>query len=189
MVEGADVLKELGRHVIIGPCGLGRRRELDACVSPNQLEDVVGILCQCFILTHHIIVNDARVAQGVYPLPVLIERFLPLRPRIQQVVHKLLKLHIVAMLQGLVARVLPMPPDYLGPVTLMERCIVAPSELVAVGRDQSFKRLPHKDELEVVTQAIVDLRSTVLGERTQVGGYVSLIGGDFQWVLVLALPR
>lgn len=80
MVEGADVLEELGRHVVVGPGGLRGGWELDACVSPNQLQDVIGILGQGLVLAHHVVVDDAGVAEGVHPLPVFIERLFVLRP-------------------------------------------------------------------------------------------------------------
>lgn len=90
--------------------------------------------------------------------------------------------------QSLVGGVLAMPPNDLRPVALVESCVVAAGELISVGRDQPLQRFPHKDELEVVTQAVVDLGRAVFGETAQVGGDVRLAGWDLQWVLVFALP-
>lgn len=188
MVEGANVLEELGCHVVCRPGGLGRSRELDARVGPHQLQDVVGIFSQGLILAHHVVVDDAGVAERVHPLPVLIEGLLLLRPWIQQVIHELLEAHVVPALQGAVAGLPPVPPDDLGAVAFVEGRVVAEGEFVSIGRDQAFKGLPNKDELEVAAQAGVDFGNAVLGEGAQVGGDVGLVGRDFQWVLVFSLP-
>lgn len=189
MVEGANVLEELGRHVVRGSRGLGRGRELDTRVGAHQLEDVVGIFGQGLVLAHHVVVDDTGVAERVHAFPVLIEGLLPLSPRIQQVVDELLEAHIIPALQRPVAGLLPVPPDDLGPVALVEGRVVAAGELVAVGRDQALEGLPHKDELEVAAQAVVDLGDAVFRERVQVGRHVGLVGRDFQRIPVLALPR
>lgn len=169
MVEGANVLEELGCHVICRPRGLGRGWELDSRVGPHQLEDVIGIFNQGLILAHHVVVDNAGVAERVHPLPVFIEGLLPLRPWIQQVVDELLEAHVIPALQRPVAGLLPVPPDDLGPVALVEGRVVAAGELVAVRRDQALEGLPHEDELEVAAQAVVDLGDAVFGEGAQVG--------------------
>lgn len=50
-----------------------------------------------------------------------------------------------------------MPPDDFGAVAFVEGGVVAAGELVAVSGHQALKGLAHKQELEVASQAAVDL--------------------------------
>lgn len=93
----------------------------------------------------------------MHPLPVLIKRFLPLGPRVHEVLDKLVEGNVIPFLQRLWLRVWPVPADDLGSVALVESRVVATGELVSVGGDQALEGLPHEDELEVAAKAMVDL--------------------------------
>lgn len=80
-----------------------------------------------------------------------------------------------------------MPLDDFGSVALVKRRVVATGELVAIGGDESFEGLAHKDELQVRAKALVDLGGGILRERTQVARYVSLVGRNGEWVAVAAV--
>lgn len=127
------------------------------------------------------------MAQGVYPLPVLVERLFPLSPRVYEVLNKLAESNIISFLQGVGLRVGPVSLDDLCSVAFVEGRVVASRELVPVGRHDALEGLPHEDELEVAAKALVYLRNWELGERAEVTCNVRLIGGDGKWVGVAAV--
>lgn len=63
LVKGADVVEELGGHVSRSPGALGRGREVDLALHSGQLQHVAGVLLQRLVLPHHIVVDQAGVAQ------------------------------------------------------------------------------------------------------------------------------
>ena len=182
----ADVLEELCGHFISSSRGLGVGGELQVAAHARQLQDVIGILLQRLVLAHEVVVDVARVAQGVDRLPVFVEGLLALRVRVDEIRHELLKLDVVALAQGLLRGVLALPLDDLGAVALVEGGVVLLRELVPVGGHQPLKGLPHEQELHVAFQAVVDLRDAVLVEGLQVGRDVRLVGRDLHGVAVLA---
>lgn len=157
LVEGADVVEELGCHVSCSPGALGRGREADLVLHPSQLQHIAGVLLQRLVLTHHIIVDEAGVAQRVHSLPVLVEGLFSLGGRVHEVIHKLLEGDVVSSLQSFRLWVQSVPPHYLCAVSFMKSCVVAPCEFVAVCRHQPLEGLTYKDELQVGAQALVDL--------------------------------
>lgn len=118
------------------------------------------------------------MAEGVHPLPVLIKRFLPLGPGVNKVLDKFMKCNVIPFLQCFRLWVEPMPADDLGSIALVESSVVVTGELVPVGGHQALKGLPHKDELEVVAKALVDLRNCELGERAKVSCHMGFISRD-----------
>ncbi|KAK1341522.1 hypothetical protein QTO34_017937 [Cnephaeus nilssonii] len=188
LVLRADVLEELGGHLVSSSCGLGVGGELQVAAHARQLQDVVGILLQRLVLAHEVVVDVARVAERVDGLPVLVEGLLALGVRVDEIGHELLELDVVAPAQGLLRGVLALAPDDLGAVALVEGRVVLLRELVAVGGHQPLEGLADEQELQVAFQAVVDLGDAVLVEGLQVGRDVRLVGRDLHGVAVLAPP-
>lgn len=184
LVKRADVMEELGCHVSCSPGALGRGREADLVLHPGQLQHIAGVLLQRLVFPHHVIVDEAGVAQRVHPFPVLVEGLLPLGGRVHQVIHKLLEGDVVSSLQSLWLWVRPVPPHDLCAVSFMKSRVVAPCEFVAVGGHQPLEGLAHEDELQVGAEALVNLGGGVLGQGAQVSWDVGLVGGDGQRVPV-----
>lgn len=127
------------------------------------------------------------MAEGVHPLPVLVERFLPLCPRVHEILDKLRESHIISFLSGFRLRVEPVLADDFGSVAFVEGSVVPACEFVSVGRHQPLEGFPHKDELEVGAKALVDLRDRELGKRAEVTCDVGLVCRDGEGVGVAAV--
>lgn len=178
LVKRADIVEELSRHVSCSPGAFGRGGEADLILHPRHLQHVAGVLLQRLVFPHHVVVDEAGVAQRVHALPVFVERLFSLGGRVHQVIHKLLEGDVVSLLQSFWLRVQPVPPDYLGAVAFVESGVVAARELVAVRGHQPLEGLTHEDELQVRAQPLVDLGGGVLGQRAEVSGDVGFVGGD-----------
>lgn len=184
LVKGADVLEELCGHVPCSPGACGRRGEAHLVVHSCQLQYVVGVLLQCLVLAHDVVVNEAGVAQRMHLLPVFVKGLLSLRGGIYEIVDKLLEGHVVAPLQSLGLRVGPVPPDDLCAVAFVESCVIATSEFIAIRRHKALERLPHKEELQVGAQTLVYLGRGVLRQGAEVSRDVGFVGRDRQRVTV-----
>lgn len=182
LVKRADVVEELCCHVSCSPCAFGWGGEADLVLYPSQLQHVTGVLLQSLVFPHHIVVDEAGVAQRVNPFPVLVKWLFSLGGRVHKVIHKLLERHIVASLQSFRLRVRPVPSNYLCAVSFMESCVVATREFVAVCGHQPLEGLTYEDELQVGAQALVYLRGGVLWQSAEVSWDVGLIGWDCQWI-------
>lgn len=145
-------------HVPISPGALTRRWKLKFPLHSSQPEHSLSILLQRLVLSHHVIVDQARVAEGMHPLPVLIKRLLSLGLRVNEVPNKLVERNIVPFLQCFRRWVGSVAVDDLGSIALVEGSVVATGELVPVGGHESLEGLPHEDELEVAAKPLVDLR-------------------------------
>lgn len=184
LLLSADIAEELGCHGIRGAGGLGVAREMQGVANTNQPQYVVGVLLQCFIFAHQVVVDVTRVAKLVNGLPVLVEWAIALRGWIHQVLSKLLEFNIGTVEQGVLCGVFAVAPHNTGAEALVEGRVVLEGELVAVRGDQPLEWLTNKEELEVVLEAVVDLGNAVLVQRLKVGGNMSFIGRDFHWVTV-----
>lgn len=151
------MLKEACCHITIGPGALTRSWKLKCFLHTSQPEHRLSIWFESLVLAYNIVVDQAGVAEGVHPLPVLIKRSLLLGPRVHKVLYKLRKRNIIPFLQCFGLWVEPVPTNNLSSVAFVEGSVVATGELVPVGRHQSLEGLPHKDELEVAPKALVDL--------------------------------
>lgn len=183
LVEGANVVEKLRCHVSCSPGALGGGGEADLVVHPSQLQHIAGVLLQCLVFPHHVVVDEAWVAQGVHPLPVLVEGLFSLGGWVQKVIHKLLEGHVVPSLQSFWLGVQSVPPHYLCAVSFVKSGVVAPCKFVAVGRQQPLEGLSYKDKLQVGAQALVNLGGGVFRQSAKVSRDVSLVGRDCQWVL------
>ncbi|KAG7243019.1 hypothetical protein INR49_016785 [Caranx melampygus] len=180
----ADVVEELGCHVSCSPGALGRGREADLVLHPGQLQHIAGVLLQRLIFPHHVIVDEAGVAQRVHPFPVLIEGLLSLGGWVHEVIHELLEGDVIPSLQSLWLWVRPVSPHNLCAVSFMKSRVVAPCEFVAVCRHQPLEGLTYKYKLQVGAETLVNLGGGVLGQGAEVSWDVGLIGGDSQWISV-----
>lgn len=151
-------------------------------LHPGQLQHVAGVLLQRLVFTHHVVVDEAGVAQRMHPLPVLVEGLFSLGGRVHKVIHKLLKGDIVSPLQSFRLWVQSVPLHYLCAVSFMKSCVVASCKLVAVCGHQPLEGLTYKDELQVGAQALINLGGGVLRQSTEVSWDMGLIGGDCQRV-------
>ena len=133
LVERTDVLKVACCHVAISPGALTRCWKLKRSLHSSQPEHSLSVWLQSLVLPHYIIVDEARVAEGVHPLPVLIQRLLPLGPRVHEVLDELRERNVIPFLQRFGLRVGPVPADDLGSVAFVESRVVAAGELVPVG--------------------------------------------------------
>lgn len=120
--------------------------KLDLGWCPYPLQHLIGISLQPLIGAHKVIVHGTRLAQVVHGHPMLIHAF---RVFVHQVSQELRECDIVACGAG--PRSSPVPPHYLSPVTLLVLSDLA--KFVAVGREEAFQGVPHKQELKVVLQA------------------------------------
>lgn len=178
LVKRADVVEEVGHHISCSPCTFGRGREADLVLHPSQLQHVAGVFLQCFVLSHHVVVDEAGVAQRMHSLPVFVEGLLSLGCRVHEIIDEFLEGDIISLLQSLRLRVRPVAPHYLRAVSFMKSRVVAAREFVAVRRHQPLEGLTHEDELQVRAQALVDLRGGVLRQGAEVTWDVSFVGRD-----------
>lgn len=180
----ADIAEELGCHSICGTSGLGIAWEAQGVADTHQTQHIVGILLQCLIFAHQVIVDVTWVAKLVDSLPVLVEWAIALRGWVHQVLSKFLEFDISTIEQRILCGILAVAPDYTGSKALMEGRVVLEGKLIAICRDQPLEGLTHKEELEVVLEAVVDLSNAVLVQRLQVGWNMGFIGRDFHRVTV-----
>lgn len=127
------MLKVTPRHVAICPGRLAGRWKLKHPLHSGQSEHGLSIGLQSLVFPHHVVVDQAGVAEGVHPLPVLVERFLPLRPRVHKILDKLRESHIISFLEGFRLGVGPVPADDFSSVAFVEGSVVPAREFVSVG--------------------------------------------------------
>lgn len=173
-------------HVAVSPGAFTRCWELQHLLHSSKSEHSLSIRLQRLVLSHHVIVNQTGMAEGVDPLPVLIERFIPLSTWVHKILDKFQKRHVIPFFQSFRLWVGPVPTDDLGSITLVESGVVAPGELVAVRRHQALKGLSYKDEFEVAAKALVDLGDGELRKCAEVSCHMGLIGRDGEGVSVVA---
>lgn len=133
-----------------------RGGELHHVVHPQKSKQVLGVLLRRFQVAHKVVLNLARMAKAINLPPVLIKGHVLLRLRVQEVLDEVGKRGLDAQGEGLIYRgrrrrlvgVAPQHDLCEAPVEVL----VAHLEFVPIGGDETYKRVPHEQELGVLLQ-------------------------------------
>jgi len=138
----------------------------------DSLEDGLRVLPQGLKVPDEVVADVARMTEPVCGSPVVVGRkAVPaarVRRRIEQVADHLMELNVVTVLEGSLGGVSSAHRAY-NPASKATRVVASWfGELVAVGRDETVKRVTNEQELEVCSQSLLNL-SHIIPQTTTPG--------------------